>query len=323
MTSAVLASLGEAYVRPGAQIELGLASAKNYARAEKSDATQRAYASDFSAFRAWCESVNAVALPADQATVAAYLASLADAGLKVSTITRRAAAISFAHKAHGHDSPTAQKAVKSVMRGIRRSIGTAVDAKAPATAKTITAMLKRAPGTLAGKRDRALLLIGFAAALRRSELVALNVADIERQPEGIIIRIRKSKTDQEGSGHEVAIPRGSKLRPVEALDAWLSAAGITEGPLFRPVNKGDRLQPGRLEDRAVARIVKRYAIGAKLDPSAFSGHSLRAGFVTSALETGADLLKVMAQTRHRSVETVRKYDRRARIWQDHAGKGFL
>lgn len=326
MPSAVPAPLGDAYLRPGAQAELSLESAKAYARAEKAATTRRAYASDFAAFSAWCASQEAapIPLPAEPTTIAAYLASLADDGLKVSTIVRRAAAIAFVHKAQGHEAlPTAHKIVKSTMQGIRRQIGTAVNAKAPATAKAITAMLRRIPDTLAGKRDRALLLIGFAAALRRSELVALNVADIERQPEGIIVKIRVSKTDQEKRGHEVAIPRGSKLRPVEALDAWLAAAGIREGALFRAVNKGDRLQPDRLEDRAVARIIKKNAAWAKLDPSTFSGHSLRAGFVTSALENKADVLAVMRVTRHTSVQTLQRYDRRARLFQDHAGKSFL
>lgn len=326
MTSAVPASLGEGYVRPGAQIELSLESAKAYARAEKASATRRAYASDFAAFSAWCERQEGspLPLPAEPEIVAAYLASMADGGLKVSTITRRAAAIAFVHKAKGCETvPTTHKIVRSTMQGIRRQVGMAVNAKAPATAKAISAMLRRLPDTLAGKRDRALLLIGFGAALRRSELVALNVADIERQPEGIIVKIRASKTDQEKRGHEVAIPRGSKLKPVEALDDWLAAAGIREGALFRAVNKGDRLQPDRLEDRAVARIVKKHAAWAKLDPSTFSGHSLRAGFVTSALENKADVLAVMRVTRHTSVQTLQRYDRRARLFQDHAGKGFL
>lgn len=298
-------------------------SAKRYARAEKSDATLRAYESDLRDFVRWCEINGAVFMPADPATVSNYLAQLADRGLKASTIMRRQAAIAFAHRRRGFEPPTSIEQVKRTARGIRRTIGTAVTAKAPATAKAMQAMLKLIPDTLSGKRDRALLLIGFAAAMRRSELVALDVADLDRQPEGVIIKIRISKTDQEGSGHEVAVPRGSKLKPVEALEAWLAASGIAEGPVFRAVDKADHLQDGRLSDRSVADVVKRWAAAGKLDPKLFSGHSLRAGFVTSALENGADLLKVMAQTRHRSVETVKKYDRRSKVWQNHAGKGFL
>jgi len=156
-----------------------------------------------------------------------------------------------------------------------------------------------------------LLLIGFAAALRRSELAALDVADIERTAGGIIVHVRRSKTDQEGEGHAIAVPAGTKLKPLEALDAWLALRGDGPGPLFRVC------------DATVALIVKRYARLARLDPAQFSGHSLRAGFVTSALEHGADLLKVMDVTRHREVKTLKAYDRRARAFKDHAGKGFL
>jgi site-specific recombinase XerD len=175
----------------------------------------------------------------------------------------------------------------------------------------------------AGQRDRALILLGFAAALRRSELVALDVADLERAPDGIVLHIRRSKTDQDGAGQEIAVPRGSKLKPCEALDAWLAAARITSGPVFRPVNKGGAVSAERLTDRSVAEIVKRYAEAAGLDATLFSGHSLRAGFVTSALAAGADVLKVMHVTRHTQVTTLQKYDRRARAFDDHAGRKFL
>jgi site-specific recombinase XerD len=288
-----------------------LASATAYALAEKSDATRRAYASDFSDFVAWCRSMEADPLPASVATAAAYLASLADRGLKSSTITRRAAAIGYAHRRAGHEPPTNAEPVRAVLKGIRRRLGVAGERKAPATARAIGAMLKKVPDTREGKRDRALLLVGFAAALRRSELVGLTVEDLERTPDGIFVHIRRSKTDQEGEGHTVAIPRGGKLRPVEALEDWLAASGIRSGRIFD------------LTDRSVANIVKRYAEAAKLDPATFSGHSLRAGFVTSALEAGADLLKVMDVTRHREVKTLKAYDRRAKAFKNHAGKGFL
>lgn len=300
-----------------------LDAAAEYAHASKSEATKRAYESDMRHFRSWCSGHAAEPLPAAVETVAAYLASLADAGLKASTISRRAAAIAYVHRLAGIASPVAAEPVKAVLRGIRRRIGVAVERKSPATARAVTAMLRRTPDTLAGKRDRALLLLGFAAALRRSELVALNVSDLERADGGVVVHIRRSKTDQEGEGHQVAVPRGSKLKPVEALDVWLAASGISAGPLFRPIGKGSRLGDDALSDAAVARIVKKYAGAAKLDATTFSGHSLRAGFVTSALEAGADLLKVMDVTRHREVKTLKAYDRRAQAFRNHAGKGFL
>ena len=308
---------------PSTELVEASASAEAYARAEKSAGTRKAYEADLRDFSAWCANVGAVFVPASAEAVSAYLASLADAGKATSTIMRRVAAIAYAHRRLGLVDPTDTDRVKQVVRGIKRTIGTAPNQKAPATAKYIRAMVKGLPDTMIGKRDRALLMIGFAGAFRRSELVALDVADIERQPEGILIRIRRSKTDQEGAGQVVAIPRGVKLKPIAALDDWLSAAAITSGPIFRSINKGGRVLPSRLTDQSVALVVKHRAAAAKLDPSLFAGHSLRAGFVTSALEDGADTLRVMDQTRHRSVETLRKYDRRAKAFVAHAGKGFL
>lgn len=300
-----------------------LASAAGYAAEEKASATRRAYRCDWGHYYTWCESVGAAALPAAPATIASYLAHLADTGFKASTIARRLAAIAYAHKLKGHDSPTSAEAVHAVLRGIRRTIGVAQIRKAPATAAAIGAMVERLPDTLAGKRDRALLLIGFAAALRRSELVELKVNDLEFQPDGLLLHIRRSKTDQEGEGTHIPVPRGGRLRPVEALEAWIAAAGIAEGPVFVSIAKGGRVKRQALSDRSVADTIKRCAAAAGFDPALFSGHSLRAGFVTSALEHGADIFRVMDVTRHRRVETLKAYDRRAKAFRDHAGKDFL
>lgn len=299
-----------------------LDAAAAYQRAETAGGTRRAYASDYRHFAAWCSRSGTIPVPAAIETVAAYLAHLAGSGLRVSTIDRRAAAIAYAHRRAGHDTPTHAEPVRAVLRGIRRTHGAAVDRKRPATADALKAMLRKLPRSLIGTRDRALLLIGFAAALRRSELVALDVEDLELHDEGIVVRIRRSKTDQEGRGHAVAVPRGSRLRPCEALQDWLAAAGIAEGAVFRRVGKGGRIG-GRLTDQSVALIVKGRARAAGLDAAAFSGHSLRAGFVTSALEHGADLLRVMDVTRHREVRTLQAYDRRLKAFRNHAGKGFL
>jgi site-specific recombinase XerD len=184
-------------------------------------------------------------------------------------------------------------------------------------------MLEEMPDDLRGLRDRSLLLIGFAAALRRSELVALDVEDIEVGSEGIFLRIRRSKTDQEGQGDFVSIPNGYRLRPVGALKAWLQAAGILAGPIFRSIKKGGQLTAERLTDRSVADILKRRSVAAGLDAKALSGHSLRSGFVTEALANGADVFRVMDVTRHRQVNTLKVYDRRAKAFQDHAGAAFL
>ena len=245
------------------------------------------------------------------------------AGVKASTLGRRVAAIRYAHKTAGHEPPTNRETVKAVMRGIRRTIGAAPDQKAPATSDRITDMVARCPDTLIGKRDRALLLLGFAGAFRRSELMALTVADLSEVDGGMRVIIRRSKTDQEGQGQEIAIPAGGKLRPVEAVQAWLAASGITEGPVFRPIAKGGRVARAALSDRSVANIVKAHAARAGLDPIEFSGHSLRSGFLTSAAEAGANVFKMMEVSRHKSVDTLRGYVRRADLFKNHAGASFL
>ncbi|UYW25893.1 tyrosine-type recombinase/integrase [Methylorubrum extorquens] len=302
---------------------VSLDRARAYAAEARSERTRKAYTSALRVFVAWGDEQGLDTLPARPEVVAAYVAHLADTGRKPATINLHVAAIAAAHRLAGFDVPTASEAVKATLRGVRRTLGTRQTRKAPVTAETLKKALRKIPDDLSGARDRALLLIGFAAALRRSELVALDVTDLERVPDGIIVHVRRSKTDQDGHGQEIAVPRGGKLKPCDALDAWLAAAKITAGPVFRPINKGGRVGADRLTDRSVADIVKRHVSAAGLDASLFSGHSLRAGFVTSALAAGADVLKVMHVTRHTAVTTLQKYDRRARAFDDHAGRKFL
>jgi glutathione S-transferase len=166
-------------------------------------------------------------------------------------------------------------------------------------------------------------LIGFGGALRRSELVALDVADIEETETGLLVKIRGSKTDQERAGATIAIARGDIACPAKALREWLKAAGIEAGPIFRPIDKGGTVRASRLSDRSVANIVKAYAKRAGFDASTFSGHSLRAGFITSAAGKGASIFKMMDVSRHKSVDTLRGYVRDAELFKDHAGTGLL
>jgi site-specific recombinase XerD len=308
---------------PGALTSAEIDATVAYATAEKAAATRAAYASDWRDFAAWCAARGATPLPAHQGLVAAYLSHLAGQGRKASTIGRRAAAIGHRHKLAGHEPPTSQEGVRAVLRGIRRTIGAARAGKAPATADILAAMLRLCPPTLAGSRDRALLALGFAGAFRRSELVALEVADLNEAPDGLRVRIRRSKTDQEGEGAEIAIPRGYRLRPVEAVQAWLAAAEISDGPLFRPVLKGGRIQREPLSAFSAAQIVKRYVERAGFDPAAYAGHSLRSGFLTSAAESGASILKMIEVSRHKSVDVLRGYVRRADLFREHAGAAFL
>jgi site-specific recombinase XerD len=308
---------------PGALTTAEIDATMAYAEAEKALATRAAYASDWRDFSVWCLARGATALPAHVGIVAAYLSGLADSGRKSSTIGRRAAAIGYRHKQAGFEAPTNLEGVKAVLRGIRRTIGSARVGKAPATADLMRQMLDCCDDSLRGKRDRALLCLGFAGAFRRSELVALQVEDLVEVPDGLRVLIRRSKGDQEGAGQEVPILRGTKLRPVAAVQDWLAAAGITEGPVFRPVFKGQRVQGVPLSDRSVAIILKRYAKRVGLDPATYAGHSLRSGFLTSGAEAGASIFKMMEVSRHVSVDTLRGYVRRADLFKDHAGAAFL
>jgi site-specific recombinase XerD len=176
---------------------------------------------------------------------------------------------------------------------------------------------------LSGLRDRALLLLGFAGAFRRSELVALDVADIEETQTGLLVTIRRSKTDQEAMGRTIAITRGDVACPVKALREWLNAAGIESGALFRPINKSGTVATTRLTCRSVANIVKEYAGRAGFDAAIFSAHSLRSGFLTSAAAKGASIFKMMDQSGHKSIDTLRGYVRDAELFKNHAGAGLL
>ena len=304
-------------------LDLEFEEAAGYARAEKAAATRRAYHSDFAIFQSWCEAKRVPALPAAPDVVAAFLAAETNRGVKVATISRRLAAIRYAHKLAGQEPPTNSEAVKATLRGIRRTAGSAPSRKAPATADKMRAMVAKIGTDLKGLRDRALLLIGFAGAFRRSELVALNVADLEFCDGALRVTIHKSKTDQEGLGVTIAIARGSVACPVDAVRAWIETGCIAEGPLFRPVTRKGKVSKDRLSPRAVADLIKIYARRAGLNEAQFSGHSLRAGFLTSAAANGASIFKMMDVSRHMSLETLRGYVRDAEIFRDHAGAGLL
>jgi site-specific recombinase XerD len=307
---------------PTGQPDLTLA--RRYAEAEKSEGTRRGYSADWARFTAWAASRGYLALPASPETIAAYVADNAAAGIRPSTITRRVSAIRYAHKLAGFtESPTNTELVKATMRGIRRTIGTAPDRKSPATAQVVASMLALCRAdTLIGTRDRALLALGFAGAFRRSELVALEVEDLVECADGLRVTIRRSKTDQEGAGQSIAILRGVRICPVEAVQTWLARAEISTGLVFRSVLKGGHLG-GPLPPQRVSHRVKHYAKLAGLDPRMFSGHSLRAGFCTSAAEHGASVWKMMDVSRHKSVNTLRGYVRNAESFKDHAGAAFL
>lgn len=294
-----------------------------FAEMEKSAGTRRAYRGDFAIFTAWCVARDLEFMPATPGTAARFLSSQATGAKKSSTIGRRAAAIAYAHKLAGYEPPTNAETVKAVVRGIRRAIGTAPVRKAPATADLVMRMIEGCPDSLIGLRDRALLALGFAGAFRRSELVALEVSDLLATADGFRCTIRKSKTDQEGAGQEIAIPRGCRIEPVAAIEAWLAASGITAGPIFRPIAKGGHIQDAPLSGHSAAAIVKAAAKRVGLDPSTFAGHSLRAGFLTTAAEAGSSVLKMVEVSRHKSIDILTMYVRRSNFFREHAGAAFL
>ncbi|SCX00758.1 Tyrosine recombinase XerD [Agrobacterium sp. DSM 25558] len=311
--------------QPGIQAASDLSDAAlDYGRAALSENTMRAYRGDWLEFEGWCADRSRSHLPATPATVANYASSLADAGKKVPTIARKLAAVRFFHRGAGMENPTDNAGVAAILKGIRRTVGTASRQKAPATVDVIHAMVARIDAdSLQGKRDRALLLLGFAGAFRRSELVAITVEDLTFSDEGVDVFLSKSKTDQEAKGQSVAILNGKALKPADRLKEWLDAAGIVSGPIFRRFKRGDRLSDDTLTPQAVALVVKKYAEAASFDVASLSGHSLRAGFVTSAAENRASISRIMEVTRHRDPRTVETYVRRADRFKDHAGDGFL
>jgi integrase len=273
--------------------------------------TRRAYRSDLAHFLA-----NGGELPGTAADVASYLARFGDR-LAVATLARRLVAIGRAHTSQGQINPCQTDLVRLTMRGIRRTYGRPQRQALALTKeqmKTLIACLGHSPHDL---RDRALLLTGFHGAFRRSELGAVDCKSVVRSGKGIVITIRKSKTDQERKGREVAISRSRGADcPVRALDCWVEFAGITEGAVFRPINRAGRISRAALSAEAISVIVKRRLKEMGEDPSGYSGHSLRAGFVTEAVNAGVPTWKIRRQTGHSSDAMLDRYIRQAQAFSD-------
>jgi site-specific recombinase XerD len=299
-----------------------LEQAREFARRSKAENTLRGYRSDWREFCQWCDRNGTAILPASPEAVASFIAECA-CRLKVGSIQRRLNAISEAHKAMGLDSPTTSGMVRNTLKGIRRTLGTATVQKAPTFTDDIRAMVESTDGGLIGIRDRALILLGFAGAFRRSELVGLNAEDCAFGRDGLTITLRRSKTDQDGAGRKVGIPYGANPEtcPVRNVQNWMEQAGIADGPVFRSINRHGQIQPERLSGIDVARIVKKLAERAGLDSKKYAGHSLRAGHATSAAIAGASERSIMNQTGHRSVQMVRRYIRDGTLFRENsAGK---
>lgn len=293
--------------------------AKNYIEQSKAGNTVKSYKSDWADFVAHCSSNNLNALPADEMTIISYITELAQ-DKKVSTINRRISAISQAHQAAGFETPTQTFAVRAVLKGIKREKGTMPDKKQAAGIDDVRLMVETLGDKLIDIRDKALVLIGFAGAFRRSELVSLTVEDIKTDRNGITVTLRHSKTDQEGRGVKKGIPYGSNpdTCPVRALLDWLNAAGITEGAIFRSINRHSQVQPSAMSDKAVALVIKKLAESAGLDASMYSGHSLRSGFITTAADCGVDERSIMKQSGHKSLVVMRGYIQDATLFKHNA-----
>lgn len=294
------------------------AAAARYARDAKAARTLRAYELDWRDFTAWCAVRGLQALPAAPDTVVLYITDCA-ARLAVATIARRLVSVGAAHAAAGAANPTTAKGVRVVWQGIQRAKGVAPRRKTPLVLAALRQCLDELGDDLRGRRDRAILLVGFAGALRRSELIGLDVDDLEQRTEGTVLAIRRSKTDQRGEGRSVGIPNGEHehTSPTLALQAWLLGAGIQSGPVFRGISSSGFVRQSRLTDRQVARVVKRTCELAGLQGD-YSGHSLRAGLATTAAAAGVSERAIMAQTGHRSVLIARSYIRPASIFAENA-----
>jgi len=287
------------------------ANVRHYLEATLAENTLRAYRADLKQFTAWGGKI-----PATPESVAAYIAHHATR-LACSTLSRHLVAIAHAHIEQGLTSPTHAPLVRATLQGIRRSRGSALRQAAPLLKPQMLHIVRSLNG-LSGLRDAALLLIGFASAMRRSELVSLNVEDVRLTDEGLVLRLRRSKTDQEGQGRDIAIPKvRGKHCPTKALQAWLRASGITSGAVFRRISRYGHVLPYRLSSQSVALIVKKRAVLAGLDPERLSGHSLRAGFVTSAAKTGASFASIRMQTGHKSDAILQRYIRESHLFSDN------
>ena len=287
----------------------------------KANHTIDAYESDWNDFCDWCRYHHQKSYPAQPETIVNYINDLADYA-KASTIRRRISAISENYNASGDhvENPCRAWIVKEALIGLTRLKGTVQKGKTPIYWEEIEEMIHRMDlSSLQALRDRAVLLLGFMGAFRRSELAGLDVEDIRKYPQGIVVTIRHSKTDQTSVGQQIGIPylSHSSMDCIHALQEWLTAAGITSGPLFRSFLKNGKVSSRRLSDKSINLIVKKYAASIGLNPEMYGAHSLRHGFATYAALQGVEERLIMKQTRHRSVEMVRRYINEADLFTNN------
>ena len=305
---------------PTSKRQAALDTADRYAGTAHAHATKRAYRSDWTHFGNWCQAHDFVAMPAEPRTVGAYLASLAETHAP-NTIRRRLSAIGRAHRFNNLAWNAGHRDIQEPLRGALREHGRPTRQAAALTLALLQRLLETCDLSAGGRRDRALLLIGFAAALRRSELVGLKASDVTVTHDGLEVRLGRSKTDQQGKGATIGLPRGEHRAtcPVRALQEWQQVARRSAGPLFRPVRRGGHVGATALTPFAVTRIITKRAelAGIVLDgPEQLSAHALRVGFITEAYAKGVRDEDIMRHTRHRDLRTMRGYVRRAGLISD-------
>lgn len=320
---AALATIGETLPDVLRQELEGAAQLASDARSAR---TRKEYGKDLQRYGQWCLARHLTPVPCPPPQLCAYIASENERGLKVSSILRAVSAISQAHVVRQLPSPRYDPGVREVIKGLRRSGNTDVAKKAALMPSTLRRMIKTLGDDIRGKRDRAALLLGFAAGMRRSEVVSIDVEDVSFTREGVVVKLRKSKTDQEGKGHEFPILYGADPTtcPVRALKDWLDVRQAETGPLFVDVTRACWRTENRLCDRAVARLIKRAAKDAGLNEKEIrelSGHSLRAGFLTTAAKLGRSIPSMQKFSRHRRVDVLLGYVRDTEKWGDNPSKG--
>jgi len=292
---------------------------QDFMRGAYAENTHKAYRNDMDHFIAWGGKI-----PTSPETITQYLSDHAET-LSLATLRRRISTIGKAHKLIGHPNPPTQsEAVRMTLRGIARCYRKPQKQAAPLIRDDLVSIVSQMPHTATSFRDKAILLIGFAGALRRSEIVNLNLADITLSKQGAVLIIRHSKTDQYGIGRKVSIPyaRG-RICPVLALIKWTKTLNQDQGPLFTSIRKGHHITGKRLSDRTISTLIKAYAQKVQLNPHIYSGHSLRAGFCTTAAQMNVPEWKIMKQTGHKSHQTLLRYIREGRLFEDSAVLGMF
>ena len=326
---------------PAASFAEAAAAAADYRRAARAENTRRAYRAAVARFTEWCATHRQTALPASPQTVAAFLAAEAGRGLAVNTLRLRHAALRYLHLLAGYPPPTASPLVSATFAGIRRAHRRPLAKKTALVIEPLRQALAAVPETLPGRRDRALLLVGFAAALRPSELAALEMSGLSRHEDGIELFLPWRKNDQDARGTKLWLPVGrTDLCPVKALEAWLAAAQITEGPLFRRifrlppprVPRGARRNPvadryrigiNPIDTDSIALIVKKWTGLAGLDGAAFAGHSLRRGAISSGVAQGVHIARLKQFSGHASLKSLEEYVELDELRQNHPLKDVL